>query len=548
MRFVFLFFFLRITLYSFSQNTIATLELNEAIVLDGYTLFTPNRQSTTFLINNCGEIVNQWTDSPTAGLGADQYLLEDGSLLIAKFDPEIASESSIGTGGAGGIIEIRSWENELKWRYIIRDSLQIQHHDIHMMPNGNILALVLDRHYLDDIVQMGFDTATYNQKELWPDKIVEIDTSTNQVVWEWRVWDHLIQDLDQSKPNFGIISENPQLIDINYQEFSFGRQDWTHSNSIDYNQTLDQILISVRNFQEIWILDHSTTIQEAASHSGGNSGKGGDLLFRWGNNFAYKQDQNSQERKLFYQHDATWLDEDFHSSSEYFNMISVYNNFINSEYSLGAIINPTTSENGYSMMDNIFLPDDFYRTVSHPDTAKQRSAAASNFQLLPNGNFLLHAGRQGRTMELTEDEEPVWEYFIPMRNGFPIEQGEILTISDNFTFTGRKYPNNYIGLIDKDLTPQGYIELLPNEEFCYPLSISTSPSKENLTLYPNPTSDLLMISTKYLNKDLIIYNSIGRKIFQIHLLRNHTQIDISNYDKGMYYLFYDGKYHSFIKN
>ncbi len=67
-----------------------------------------------------------------------------------------------------------------------------------------------------------------------------------------------------------------------------GIADWLHTNSVDYNEEFDQIVVSVRHFSEIWVIDHSTTTAEAAGHSGGNSGKGGDLLYRWGNPEAYR--------------------------------------------------------------------------------------------------------------------------------------------------------------------------------------------------------------------------------------------------------------------
>ena len=54
---------------------------------------------------------------------------------------------------------------------------------------------------------------------LQPDCLVEIKPTgkkTGEVVWEWRSWDHLIQDRDKTKPNYGNVSEHPELFDVNY--------------------------------------------------------------------------------------------------------------------------------------------------------------------------------------------------------------------------------------------------------------------------------------------------------------------------------------------
>ena len=271
-----------------AQNTVSVLEFDDDKILEGYNLFMPNKQSTVYLNNNCGEIVNKWDNGLSVRLGADLYLLENGDLLKAVTNVDIVGGPTIGAGGAGGIIEIVNWENQLQWRYIIQDSLQRQHHDIHMMPNGHILAIVWDRHFFTDIVAMGFDTVSHVQQELWADKVVEIDPTTDEIVWQWNAWDHMVQDYDVTKSNFGNVSEHQELCDINYQRFTFNRSDWMHTNAIDYNPELDQIILSVRNFQEIWIIDHSTTTAEAATHVGGYSGKGGDILYRWGNPESYQ--------------------------------------------------------------------------------------------------------------------------------------------------------------------------------------------------------------------------------------------------------------------
>ena len=73
-----------------------------------------------------------------------------------------------------------------------------------------------------------------------------------------------------------------------------------------YNADLDQIAVSVWTFSEFWIIDHSTTTAEAASHKGGRSGKGGDLLYRWGNPRAYRAGTKA-DQKLFRQHNAHWI-------------------------------------------------------------------------------------------------------------------------------------------------------------------------------------------------------------------------------------------------
>lgn len=95
-----------------------------------------------------------------------------------------------------------------------------------------------------------------------------------EVVWEWKVWDHILQDKDTAKANYqSSIINHPELLNVNYKII----KDWIHMNGIDYNPMLDQIAVSSHNLNEWYVIDHSTNIAEAASHTGGNSGKGGDF-------------------------------------------------------------------------------------------------------------------------------------------------------------------------------------------------------------------------------------------------------------------------------
>ncbi|MCP4623764.1 MAG: arylsulfotransferase (ASST), partial [bacterium] len=116
------------------------------------------------------------------------------------------------------------------------------------------------------------------------------------------------QDYDSDKANYGVVADHPELIDINFADA--GQADWIHANAIDYNPELDQIIISCHSFNEFWVIDHSPTAAQAAGHSGGNSGRGGDILYRWGNPQSYRAGDAS-DQTLFRQHDAQWVEPDF---------------------------------------------------------------------------------------------------------------------------------------------------------------------------------------------------------------------------------------------
>ena len=58
---------------------------------------------------------------------------------------------------------------------------------------------------------------------MWPDEIIEIEpvgSDSANIVWEWRFWDHIIQDVDPNLPNYGVISEHPERININIGEIT----------------------------------------------------------------------------------------------------------------------------------------------------------------------------------------------------------------------------------------------------------------------------------------------------------------------------------------
>ena len=318
-----------------TAQTVGLLSFDDSLATPGYNLFYPHNQGTTFLIDNCGRLVHTWTDSADARPGNTAFLMENGDLIKTK--RTTGPGDPIWAGGGGAYIEIRGWDNTLKWQYLLNDSLNRLHHDIAPMANGNILAIAWEYKTMAEAIQAGRDTTTLPDSSLWPERIIEIEpigTNDFNIVWEWRAWDHLVQNFDDTKDNFASVSASPGLIDINYLGTTGGEADWLHANSLDYNEELDQIMISIPEFDEIWIIDHSTTTSEAASHSGGTSGKGGDLIFRWGNPMAYGMG-DSTDIQLFYQHDAHWIDRELDPTAADYGKIMVFNNRQGEDFSNG---------------------------------------------------------------------------------------------------------------------------------------------------------------------------------------------------------------------
>lgn len=521
-----------------AQNTVGLLSYHAETVYEGYNLIFPHNQSTVYLLDNCGQIANQWTDTEDWRPGNAVYLLENGNLVKCKRD-RVPINDPIWAGGGGQVVEIRSWDNELLSQFERNDSLYRLHHDVAPMPNGNILMVVWEYHNYEASVAAGRDTAKMDQDAVWSEVIWEWDPVADTIVWEWRVWDHLIQDYDPKQANFGIVADHPELIDLNYDEHN-GHPDWLHINAIDYNPVLDQLILSVPYFNEVWVVDHSTTTAEAASHSGGNAGKGGDLLYRYGNHATYRQG-TIEDKKLFFQHDVKWLAPNASPTDSLFGYISVYNNRVGDNLSTMDIWKTTeTNTSNYLFENNQFGPAEFNRTIVHPDSIIiAASTGLSSAAILPNGNALFFAGRWGYAYEITPAGDVVWEYIVPLKGGSPVEQGTILGINNNITFRMDRYPPDYPAFIGRTMLAEGFIEMNPNPVNCA-LTVSTNDLNTHsiaIKIYPNPSYDLLNIETdEWMDTTIELYNLNGQLVQMERFNGIKKRWNISHLKQGMYIL------------
>jgi PKD repeat protein len=455
---------LTVTVSAGSGRTIG-LMVNDARAFDGYTLFAPKQNTMTYLINNEGRIVNQWMASKYPP-GQSVYLLENGHLLRSCMTKGQLSSG----GGEGGRIEEYDWEGNLVWELDFSSATYMQHHDIHVLPNGNILMLVVEKKTYAEVIAAGFNPSKLQpeiqQKNMMlPDSVVEIQPTRpagGRIVWEWHVWDHLIQDYDAAKANYGEVRTHPELIDAAGDQKILPAF-WNHMNSIDYNADLDQIALSVRGNSEVWIIDHGTTTAEAQGHAGGRRGKGGDLLYRWGNPLAYRAGTASDQR-YFQQHDVEWVPSDCPGAG---NLTCFNNGLGRGNYSTADEFTPAIDTNGdYPVVaGTAFGPKEFSWTYRGTAANPMYSENISGAHRLPNGNTIICSGTVGLFLEVTPAGDIVWKYICPVDQTGPLTQGTVPPTDPartgetmNSVFRVYKYAASYAAFVGRTLTPGDFVE------------------------------------------------------------------------------------------
>ena len=502
------------------QEQTVGLFLNTPAAAPGYTLFAPMSYNVTYLIDNNGELVQSWSSEYRPGLSV--YILENGDLLRTR----IIQGQLFQTGGHGGGVEIIDWDGNLVWEFDYFSDQYWQHHDIESLPNGNVLLIAWEHKADATAIANGRNpnmlAGSQQPFGFWPDHIIEVNPESNSIAWEWHVWDHLIQDYDSSKVNYGVVSDHPELVNLNYPSGPITNGDWLHINAVDYNAELDQIILSVHHFGEIWIIDHSTTTIEAASHTGGNSGKGGDLLYRWGNPQAYIGG-NSNERIFFGQHDARWIEDG--------SQIMVFNNGSGrpggSYSSIDVITQPIGEDNLYMLDSNgIYEPDTLSWQYTATPLGDLFAANISGAHRLENGNTLICDGPRGHYFEVDSAGSLVWDYVNPVVNTGPLYQGQEIPTQGsaqnstlNRTFRVHRYPTDYLGFAGHNLEPTGPIELYMNTH-----DLTYLPDKHSLHQnYPNPLNPETIIPydlPENIFVNITIYDLLGR---QVKTLVNQVQ-------------------------
>lgn len=429
-----------------AQRTVGVISHDASKSFAGYTLFAPVVAKTTYLINNDGQVVKTWESTYNPGQAA--MLLNDGSLLRTAMPPSQWMQG----GGAGGMVELFDWSGTKVWSYTHLTPTARQHHDVEILPNGNILLLVWESHTRDEAIAAGRLQSRLTENALWSERVIEVrrtGPTEGEIVWSWSSWDHMIQNTDSTAPNFGVVSEHPERIDINA---GGTRADWLHANSVRYNAKRDEVMISVHNLNEIWIISRSS----------------GDIVYRYGNPQNYRSG-SPQEQVLFGQHDARWLEDDRY--------VMIFNNgngrFGGNASSVDMIELPRNECGSYRRSESgAFLLVN--PTVLFPPALSNRYYAqnVSGATILPNGNILSCLGPSGTFIESTPEGDEVWRYVNPVTNTGIVSQGQMPR--NNMVFKIYRYGPDHPALAGKTLTSRGRLE-------DGPLSVRESSASKGLT-------------------------------------------------------------------
>ena len=451
---------------------------------DGYSLYNNQNESTTYLVDGDGEIAHSWDCNTNANYAV--FLKDDGNLLRQG----VVTGAQLSGAAAGGIIQEYDKDANVVWEFTYSSADYRSHHDFAVLPNGNVLLTAWEVKTPAELQAAGKSSTS----DKWPTHIVEVqqDGAGGKIVWEWHIGDHMIQDVDAAKPNFGVVADHPELMNLNVDGPESSRDgDWFHVNGIDYNAELDQIAFTSRFMSEIFIIDHSTTTAEAASHSGGNAGKGGDFLFRYGHPANYGSSVAQSIPAAC--HDVRWIKSGRPNAGwlQFFN-----NNGGGNSSSAVDAINPVRDGYNYTYTSGSYQPT----THQWRHECREYSSGQSASDRLSNGNTFVAVSRE-YMYEVDSNDNLVWQYSDGPPKGFR-----------------------------RECTHPGIITLLNN-----PCDVASVQGLETLSvsISPNPSYGTVFITglEDSKNIEISIADMLGKVVLQS---RNSTEISLGDLENGQY--------------
>ena len=529
---------------------ILSMQIGYSQSFNGFALYNKAGDQTTYLIDENKNIAHTWNIATECNYTV--LLKKNGNLIRGTKNTSNSVFSNGNMAAQAGRVQEIDPQGNVVWDYVYSSVDHCSHHDLTLIGN-NVLITAWEKKSASELSAAGYNNAN---SEKWPTHFVELAPDGNgsaNIVWEWHLWDHIIQDTDPNKPNYGVIKDNPQLININMISGGGGGGDWFHVNGVHYNEDLDQIAFSSRHASEIFIIDHSTTTAEAASHLGGNSNMGGDILYRWGKPSNY--DMSGSQVIPSAVHDVRWITNDGRPNGGF---LQVFNN--------------SGGGNGQSTIDGIETPWDpntktYLRNQNQPFSPSSYSTryicaysasgqSASN--RMSNGNIFINAsggqGGAGRMYEVDSTGNIIWgPYNADSHKGFRYEcdypgiialEPYMINTSSTSCFPAVIPSWDCIEAICQDPgnSSGAYSSVADCNASCT-LSDDDLNIRDQIAIYPNPFKDIIKIEFETINNEdaeINVINSFGQNVFNkiINNLAGNfsTEVDFSSLSEGLYFI------------
>ena len=450
---------------------------NSSKAYNGYTLFGSG--GTSYLIDMEGHVIHSWK------IGTNPRFTEGGTLLDAVG----------GDPSNSNVWRELDWNGNTVWTYTEKRTNYHPHHDFVKIYNPKLgdstFMYIANKDYTSaQCLAAGANPAlaqggSYTGVQL--DVVVEVNR-TGKIIWEWAFFDHVVQDFDATKTaTYGVVKNTPGKININMTGNPL-KSDWLHCNSMDYNQTLDQVVInSVHG--EFYVIDHGNTFvkNDSAASVTLAASSAGNFLYRFGDPYKYGQGlapsfftnpekTSTGNKQIGGAHDIQWIKPGLNGGGNFLIFNNGQNLYEMTPQSYIVEINPFLNSSGTKNSTYVDPPTAGYNILSpaNSNLMKEKkniskqitwmyssknntsffSTIGSSAQRLPNGNTFVCAMNSGHFFEVCPaDTSIVWEYINPFtRSGIKKIKTDTYP-TDNAAFRAYRYTASHPALAGHDLTP-----------------------------------------------------------------------------------------------
>lgn len=389
---------------------------------NGYTVFQTSmfsKEAAASLIDMNGNTVNLWRRLD----GFPNKILPGGYIMgsTGMRDPKYGYQDML------DLVQV-DWDGNIVWRFErserVKDPEQKprwmarQHHDYQR--EGNPVGYyvpgmepMVDKGNTIILCHRNIKDPRISEKLLIDDVIIEVSWD-GEKVWEWNCSDHF-DEMNFSEEAKNTIARNPNIMGRG----EGGAGDWMHMNSVslvgpnrwfdsgDNRFNPDNIICDGRQTNIIAIIDKKT----------------GKIVWQIGPDY----DTSPALKKLGWiigQHHAHIIPRGLPGEGN----ILVYDNGGTAGYGIPNPGSPTGVNNALRDYSRVLEIDPTTLEVvwrcgsggmPGPEPGRQvrlYSSYISSAQRLPNGNTLITEGGSGRIIEVTRDQEIVWEYISPYLN------------------------------------------------------------------------------------------------------------------------------------